>query len=72
MDFRCIKVHNDFLIAGGGVLFWVFCLLGFFFLVDHAVLLIYLMFLELSKAALGWFYSPLALSLYSHLVKRGK
>lgn len=71
MDFRCIKVHNDFLIAVGGVVLGVL-LAFFFFLVDHAVLLIYLMFLELSKAALGWFYSPLALSLYLHLVKRGK
>lgn len=29
MDFRCIKVHNDFLIAVGGVVLGV--LLAFFF-----------------------------------------
>lgn len=78
VDFRCTKVHNDFLIAVGsssgfwfvGRVFYILVLsLGVWIfcflpsLVDHAVLLMFDV-AGIIKAALGWFYSfPSSLSL---------
>lgn len=38
---------------------WMFCFMFFPFLVDHSVILIFLILLESFKAAFGWFFSPL-------------